>query len=134
MSTSVPPIGSASSPAAAVTNPNGSLGKDDFLKLLVTQLKNQDPMNPMDEKDFMGQMASFSSLEQITNLVSANASTSFAGQVSQSVALIGRQVTWSASDGTSGSGLVQTVTINGGDIALTVDGRQISPGDVVQVS
>ena len=134
MSTSVPPIGSASSPAAAVTNPNGSLGKDDFLKLLVTQLKNQDPMNPMDEKDFMGQMAQFSTLEQITNLVSANASTSFAGQVSQSVALIGRQVTWSASDGTSGSGLVQTVTINGGDIALTVDGRQISPGDVVQVS
>jgi flagellar basal-body rod modification protein FlgD len=134
MSTSVPPIGSASSPAAAVTNPNGSLGKDDFLKLLVTQLKNQDPMNPMDEKDFMGQMAQFSTLEQITNLVTANASTSFAGQVSQSVALIGRQVTWSASDGTSGSGLVQTVTINGGDIALTVDGRQISPGDVVQVS
>ena len=51
--------------------PNAILGKDDFLKLLVTQLQHQDPMNPMDDKDFMGQMAQFSSLEQITNMVSA---------------------------------------------------------------
>lgn len=48
--------------------PSSNLGKDDFLQLLTTQLKNQDPMNPMEDMDFIGQMAEFSSLEQMLNL------------------------------------------------------------------
>ena len=46
------------------------MGKDDFLKLFVAQLQHQDPMNPMEDSEFMGQMASFSTLEQITNMAS----------------------------------------------------------------
>src|SRR3954469_966156 len=81
-----------------------SLGKDEFLKLLVTQLQHQDPMNPMDDKDFMGQMAQFSSLEQITNLVAATQQQAFSSQMSQAVGLIGHQVSWVSTDGTNGSG------------------------------
>jgi flagellar basal-body rod modification protein FlgD len=136
MSTSIPPTGSSTTGTtdASIQNPNGTLGKDDFLKLLVTQLQNQDPMNPMDEKDFMGQMAQFSTLEQITNLVSATTVSGFSGQVSQSVGLIGHQVTWADGNGNVGSGQVQTVTIDGSNILLTVDGQQINPSDIVQVS
>ncbi len=49
-------------------NNTGTLDKDAFLELLVTQLQNQDPLNPMEDKEFIAQMAQFSSLEQIQNL------------------------------------------------------------------
>ena len=48
--------------------PKSELGKDDFLKLLTQQLKNQDPMNPMNDMEFINQMSSFSSLEKMVNM------------------------------------------------------------------
>jgi flagellar basal-body rod modification protein FlgD len=111
-----------------------SLGKDQFLKLLVSQLQHQDPMNPMEDKDFMGQMAQFSSLEQITNLVKATEQMSFSSQVSQSVALIGHQVSWTADDGTLKSGTATSVAFDNGKIQITVGEDTIAPEQVRSVS
>ena len=90
------PTASASSSA---TGAGTALGKDAFLKMLVAQLKNQDPMNPMDGKDLAAQLAQFSSVEQLTQLNTAIATQTqvsqmdtLVGQSALSASLIGRNV------------------------------------------
>jgi flagellar basal-body rod modification protein FlgD len=64
------PIGqtSSTSPSDALLNRNGGLGRDAFLKLLVTQLQHQDPLQPQADGEFIAQLAQFSSLEQLTHI------------------------------------------------------------------
>jgi len=121
---------SANTPKVA----GGTLGKDDFLKLFVTQLQHQDPMNPSDNSQFMAQMAQFSTLEQITNLSNATTQMVFANQVSQSVGLIGRTVTYDNADGTSGTGVASAVNIANGTILVTIGDKQVEPGSIRSVT
>ena len=69
-----------------------SLDKDDFLKILITQLSHQDPTAPMEDKEFIAQMAQFSSLEQMTNMTRQFAQLSGLLQSGQAVSLLGRSV------------------------------------------
>lgn len=68
------------------------LGKDDFLKLLITQLQHQDPTAPMDDKEFIAQMAQFSSLEQMTNLSQEFARISGMMNRGNALDLLGKEV------------------------------------------
>src|SRR3954449_4971913 len=111
------------------------LGKDDFLKLMVAQMKNQDPMNPSDDKDNIAQMAQFSSLEQITNL--ANATQELANRMSltQNVGLIGHNVTYAGADGTTVSGTVDGLSLDkSGAATLSVAGHTgVDPTSITSV-
>ena len=114
---------------------NGALGKDAFLKLLVAQLQHQDPMNPMNDSEFMGQMASFSTLEQVTNLASANEKIAGSLTSSNAIGLIGRTVTWLDSDDQVHTGVVEKVSTAGGVPSLTVDGTDgVDPATITQVA
>jgi flagellar basal-body rod modification protein FlgD len=108
--------------------PKSEMGKDDFLKLLVGQLQHQDPMNPMEDKDFMGQMAQFSQLEQMTNVNSTL-------QNERAFNLIGKQVVYTnKTTGESMSGTVEKVSILAGKTTLTIDGtKDIQPDAITEV-
>ncbi|MCR8848647.1 flagellar hook assembly protein FlgD [Rossellomorea sp. SC111] len=123
------------------------LGKDDFLKILMTQLQNQDPMNPMQDKDFIAQMATFSSLEQMTNLTQTM--EKFVDNQSQTQLIsynqfVGKEVTWhkiieSESDEEpeiqEGQGLVKGVRFKGDSVEFIMeDGTILTPGNISQVN
>ena len=135
---SVTEIKQTGSPAAstqAASGKNAEMGKDQFLKLFVAQLQHQDPMNPMEDADFMGQMASFSTLEQVTNMASANEAMAANLQLSQSVGLIGRTVTWTDADKVSHTGVVEKVSTRDGATVFTVNGTEgVDPATITQIA
>lgn len=85
------------------------LGKDDFLKLLIAQLANQDPMSPMENTEFIAQMAQFSSLEQITNMSSGFNRLATLLNASEANQMIGKTVEI-ATDDTSVIGTVDAIS------------------------
>ena len=127
---------------SATALPNQQLDKTAFMNLLVAQLKNQDPMDPASNEEFVGQLATFSSLEQlenvndnITTMVLLQQSNALLSQLTQSGALIGKEVEWTNPEtGVSGAGLVQSVKIDQGMAYLDVDGQSVALIDVTQVN
>ena len=135
MSTVSPTTPPASTPGTQAANAAATLGKDDFLKLLVAQLQHQDPMNPTDNTEFMAQMTSYSTLEQVTNMAKSNAEMASTLTMGQSLALLGKTVTYVGEDGTTRSGVVEKVVTEGGVAKLTVGGvAGIDPATVSEVS
>jgi len=111
----------------AATANKTSLGKDDFLKLLVTQMKTQDPLNPMDDKDYVAQLAQFSSLEQLTNINTGVTSMNTAlGQQTQltAVGFIGKEVKSNgytlSKTGSTVSALSYTLPSQAADVTMNI--------------
>ncbi|AMO22193.1 flagellar hook assembly protein FlgD [Ramlibacter solisilvae] len=109
---------SAISSGAATTQAK-PMGMEDFLKVLLTQLVYQDPLKPMDNQEFMAQMAQFTSLEQ-TEQLNEKMSTLIANQAAlQSVGLIGRTVDIATSGGPI-TGQVAALSLSGDVPSMTV--------------
>jgi flagellar basal-body rod modification protein FlgD len=120
----------------APTNPSADIDKDGFLKLFMTQLQHQDPSAPMDANQSMQQMATFSMVEQLTNLASQNTKMAQSMGTSNAVGLIGRTVTYLDADAAPQTGKVESVaTTKDGGSTLTVDGATgIDPTSIIQVA
>jgi len=89
--------------------PKQELGKDDFLQLLVAQLTHQDPTSPLEDTQFVAQMAQFSSLEQMTNMSAEFAKLAGVFRVSEASSMLGKTVTLNVGDTTT-TGVVQAAT------------------------
>ncbi len=126
--------GGGSANGAASQVELGGLDKNQFLELLVGQLKNQNPLNPVGSQEFMSQMAAFSTLEQVTNLAASTEQLNEMTATNQTLALVGRQVTYTKPDGTSAEGQVESVDFEEGGYSLTVAGESgVQSGAVTQV-
>lgn len=79
---------------------SNELGKDDFLKLLIAQMSNQDPTEPMENTEFIAQMAQFSSLEQMTNMASSFEKMSNFISASEGSSMLGKTVQINVGDAT----------------------------------
>ena len=93
------------------------LGKDAFLQLLVTQMQNQDPMNPSTDTEYVAQLAQFSQLEQLQNL-------STESEKSQAFSLVGKYCVFQSKDSNGNTsypeGYVDAVNISGSKVTLSV--------------
>ena len=125
--------GAAPPASAKPVTAGGNLGKDDFLRLLTTQLQHQDPMNPQNDMAFIGQMAQFSALEQTTNMAAALERYGTSQQVAQSIGLIGHEVDAQDSSGVKLTGKVDSVNIAAGSIVITVGSTKLSLGQILEV-
>jgi flagellar basal-body rod modification protein FlgD len=124
------------------------LGKDDFLKILMTQLQNQDPLNPMQDKDFVAQMATFSSLEQMTNMNSTIQKLVDSEQQNQIISynqFVGKDVTWHKLSTTEdpnnslvveqGTGRVASIQFKDNTVKFILeDGTVLEPANISQVN
>jgi len=113
-------------PADSVTNPSQVLNQKDFLQLLVSQMENQDPMNPQSDTQMAAQMAQFTSLTQ-----SSASSASLA--MMQANSLIGSTVTLQVDAKTTATGPVQGVVMQNGTPEILVNGATYMLSQVTSV-
>jgi flagellar basal-body rod modification protein FlgD len=117
------------------SNPSDNLGENDFLKLMMDQLQNQDPLNPSDPTQYMSELASFSSLEQETQIATSTASASTQQASSSALGLLGHTVSYQDSDGVTQSGTVSKVDFNSSGPTLTIGATAgISLGSILEAS
>jgi flagellar basal-body rod modification protein FlgD len=129
------PGADAGTASTAASLPTDQLGRDTFLKLMVAQLRNQDPMNPQDSAEFLAQTAQFTSLEKL-DAVAEQTSQALAAQMAFGAStLAGRSVSYLADDGvTELSGTVDTVRFTATGPVLSVGDADVPINSVLAVA
>lgn len=127
MATTVNDVVSADNTQFTAPRKTGGLGKDDFLRLLTTQLANQDPMNPANEQEMAGQLAQFTALEQTGKLADSMAALTKTNQWSQAGSLLNRTVVGKTEKGETAQGIVKGLSIVGENLMMHLDSNQDVP-------
>jgi flagellar basal-body rod modification protein FlgD len=133
-----------SSAAATAYTPKASpsadrpdqMGKDVFMKLLVAQMRYQDPGNPVDSSQMMAQTATFSQVEKLEQLVAQNASMLVLQESATAGSLVGRTATYTDTTGASKSGIVTSVRLASGDneAVAVIGGAAVPVGRLTEIA
>ncbi len=132
MTDAVSGVGAQTSSAATSAAAKASLDYTAFLRLLIAQLKNQDPTDPGDPTQYMAQLASFSNVEQAIQMNSKLDAMLTSQALSQADGLIGRTVT--TMDGSISGKIASFTVMNGTAVAILEDGKMVAIGEGVVVS
>ncbi|MBY0450811.1 MAG: hypothetical protein K2X01_09340 [Cyanobacteria bacterium] len=109
---------------------SSTLSKDAFLRLYTAQLRNQDPTNPQDSQQILGQQAQLAQVEKLDQLNSTLLVTS---QISQGAAFVGKDVQIRKDDGSTFRGRVDNVTFSNGGIGLQIGDQTYALGSVEKI-
>jgi flagellar basal-body rod modification protein FlgD len=109
------PQATKSGSETAAENPNGVLGQNDFLKLMIAQLQAQNPLEPGNSNEYINELAQITQMEQMTNMANAN-------ELSSAVQMIGHKVSYNGSHGELETGTVESVQSASTGTTVTVNG------------
>ena len=126
--------GTGAAPDKLARGPMKTLGQDEFLLLLVVQMRNQDPLKPVSDTEFIAQMAQFSNLEQTKEMSGDIAKLRQSSAFNQATALMGKQVRLLSDEDTFTKGIVTDLTVKDGEVSLIVNGKSYELGQVVSVN
>ena len=136
MSSPVSAVGTTYTPATSTVDRPDQMGKDTFLKLLVAQMKYQDPANPASSSEFMAQTATFTQVEKLEEIARQSAAMLVLQEASTAGAMVGRSATYTDSDGASVTGRITAVRLASGDqeAVAMIGGKEIPVGRITELS
>ncbi len=127
-------VTSSSSTASSSSLATPSVNTADFMKLLIAQLKNQDPLQPTDNTQFVTQLAQFSSLQTLQQIQTSLDSSMGAQLLGEAMNLLGRTVTAQPTGSTPVTGVVSGIQLQGANVLLQVGSQTVNLSDVQKVT
>lgn len=140
--TGITGIGPSGAGGAITSTQGGSFGENPFLQLLVTQLSNQTPLEPVDNNSFMEQLATYNSMEEqkklntnMLDLLNFQGVLARLQSLSEGSAMLGKQVSFATPDGGEGKGVVTSVYVNqSGEVRLRMGEKEVGMNLVTGIS
>ncbi|HVX61789.1 MAG TPA: flagellar hook capping FlgD N-terminal domain-containing protein [Pirellulales bacterium] len=125
---------SSSSSTGSSADAWNSISPDDFLKMLITELQNQDPTNPTDSSQILQQISEIRNIQATSDLTTTLNQVLLEQTFSAASVLVGKSVQGMADDGTSVAGTVDSVTFGNGTATLNVGQQTLKLGNVQQIN
>lgn len=109
------------------------VNRDQFMKILIAEISNQDPLDPVNQKDFLGQLATLQNLESSAALTEGIYNSSLFQEIGSASAIIGKAVRGVDDAGAAVSGIVGKVTVEGRTVRLMVNGHAVALANLTEI-